>query len=363
MTDAPHILTIDLAALADNYTLLAKLGNAPHTGACIKANAYGTGADMAATALAARGCRDFFVATAAEGARLRPHVTGDIYVFAGLHSGSTAEFTAHGLIPSLNSLADISAHKAVGGGACAVFFDTGLNRLGLGADETAHLLQHPELLSGLDIRLFLSHFACAEDPAHPLNAQQCARAHNIRAALSPLYPAARWSMCNSSGIFHYPEVRYDLLRPGYALYGGNPTPEKPNPMKPVVRLDVRVLQTRYVRAGDTIGYSATHRFDADSETATVCLGYADGFARAHQKGGAVLYWQGQPCPVIGRVSMDLVTIGIGHLEGPRPQAGDMLEVLGPHQDADMLAASAGTIGYEILTSLGLRYARRYIGAP
>jgi alanine racemase len=343
------MLTIDLQALAANYRLLnARVA----TGVSIKADAYGLGAAHIASALEAAGCQTYFVATADEGLALRPIIKGDIYVFSGLVPQGA------GLIPVLNSLADIERFK---GGACAVFFDTGMNRLGLGADETARVIQNPTLLKHCNIRLFLSHFACSEDSNHPMNITQCTQIDRIKNALAPFFPSAQWSMCNSSGVFHYPQAHYDLARCGYAVYGGNPTPNAPNPMHPVVQLDVPILQIRHVRAGETIGYSATHRFEADSITATVQMGYADGFARAHQLGQTPLYWRGLPCPVLGRVSMDYVTVGLGHIQGQKPQAGDSLEVLGDAQDIDALARSANTIGYAILTSLGKRYQRRYIG--
>jgi alanine racemase len=342
------MLTIDLQAIADNYRLLnARVA----TGVSIKADAYGLGALHIAPALEAAGCQTYFVATADEGLALRPIIKGDIYVFSGIVPERA------GLIPVLNSLSDIENFR---GGACAVFFDTGMNRLGLGADETARVIENPALLKHCDIKLFLSHFACAEDASYPMNLEQSDRIATIKNVLAPQFPAAKWSMCNSSGVFHYPQVHYDLARCGYAIYGGNPTPYTLNPMRPVVQLHVPILQIRHVRAGDTIGYSATHRFNTDNTTATVQMGYADGFVRTHQTGQAQLYWRGVACPVLGRVSMDYVTIGIGHITGLTPQAGDTLEVLGDAQDIDTLAKSAGTIGYEILTSLGKRYPRRYI---
>lgn len=351
----PHVLTIDLSAVAANYRFLQQKTGGTLVGVSIKADAYGLGAARVVPVLYAAGCRHFFVATAAEGHELRRLPGFEdcvIYVLGGIGTG---EMT--GLVPVLNSLHDIALFK---GGPCAVFFDTGLNRLGLGADETARLLSDSALLDGLDLTLFMSHFACADDPGHAMNLDQCARIAAIRAALAPRFPAARWSMCNSSGVFHYPQAHYDMARCGYAVYGGNPTPESSNPMTPVVRLEARVLQTRKVRTGQTVGYGATHRFEQDAEVATICLGYADGFARAQAAGQAVVYWHGRPCPVLGRVSMDLVTIGTGHLEGPRPAPGDLIEAIGPHQGIDALAAGGGTIGYEILTSLGRRIPRIYI---
>ncbi|MBU6235032.1 MAG: alanine racemase [Alphaproteobacteria bacterium] len=353
MNQAPHILTIDLAAIAANYRLLQAKSGSAAVGASIKADAYGLGAAAVAPVLEAAGCRDFFVATVDEGMALRAFTRQNIFIFGGMRAGEQAALAEFELMPALNSLADIAAYK----GPAAVFFDTGMNRLGLGADETATLIADPALLRGIDVKLFLSQFACSEDAAHPMNLAQCARIEAIRTGLKPHFPHARWSMCNSGGVYHYPQAHYDLVRPGYALYGGNPAPEATNPMHPVVKLEARILQTRDVKAGESIGYSATHVFDAPTRTATICMGYADGFMRSHS-GKSHVYWQGQACPVLGRVSMDLVTIGIGHLQN-QPQAGDLLEVLGPHQEIDALAATGGTIGYEILTGLGHRYRRLY----
>lgn len=360
LNQAPSILNVDLSAILGNYHLLQQKAESSAIAASIKANAYGLGADRIAPVLARAGCRHFFVASVAEGIALRQVTPHTIYVFGGIHAGDQDAFTAHNLTPVLNSLDDIGRYK---GGPCAVFFDTGMNRLGLGPDETARVIVAPELLRHLDVRVFISHFACSEDAPHPLNTLQIERFAAIRTALAAHYPNALWSLCNSSGIMHFRHAHYDMVRPGYALYGGNPTPETTNPMRPVVTLHARVLQTRAVAAGDTIGYSATHRFEEASETATIFLGYADGITRKLSNSAGHVYWQGQACPILGRISMDLTTIGISHIKGPKPQAGDMVEVLGPQQDIDALAGFAGTIGYEILTSLGLRYARRYIDAP
>lgn len=346
---SPSLLSIDLASLAANYNLLNK---GTPAGAAVKANAYGLGIDKVAPVLAAQGCRDFFVATIDEGVHLRKLVTGDIYILNGIHAGA-ADMRAHNLIPVLNSVKDLEYWTS---GPCAIHFDTGMNRLGLSADETKHLIEHQFLLQGRDVKLALSHFACSDELDHPLIALQCQRTD----VLQKQFPQFRWSLANSSGIFRARQYLFDLTRPGYALYGGNPTPETKNPMHPVVRLDVRVLQTRDVKKGSTIGYGATHTFPEDAQTATINLGYADGFARANK---GHVFWQGQPCPILGRISMDSLSIGIGHLQGPKPAAGDLIEVLGPHQGIDALAEDAGTIGYEVLTSLGMRYARHYIDAP
>jgi alanine racemase len=343
-------LSIDLGAIADNYRLLQKTAGAV-AGAAVKANGYGLGIAEVAPVLASAGCRDFFVATVDEGVRLRKLTKHNIYVLGGIYAGSLKDIKAHKLIPVLNCLADIKAFE----GPCAIHFDTGMNRLGLSAAETEDFINHP----AKNVVLALSHFACSDSKNHPMNTDQRDKFNAIRARLSHLMPETKWSLRNSSGVFQVADCKDDIVRPGYALYGGNPMPDAENPMRPVVALNARVLQIRQVRKGETVGYSATHNFSTDSETATVCLGYADGIFRAT---AGNLYWDGLPCPILGRVSMDLISVGIGHLAGRKPTAGAVFEVIGPNQDIDTLARHAGTIGYEVLTSLGARYKRRYIRA-
>ena len=342
-------LTIDLGAVARNYKILSDKARTV-VGASIKADAYGLGMIPVAQTLAQAGCKDFFVATIDEAIALRQEVAGNIFVLNGIHAGDRG--IPDGVLPILNSLADIKAWR----GPCGLHFDTGMNRLGISGDETQMLIDNPGLYAHLDVQLAMSHFVSSDDDESDMNAVQCERFATLKAQL----PFKRWSLANSSGIFHAPDDLYDLVRPGYALYGGNPTPEADNPMERVVTLEVPVLQTRAVKEGESIGYNATHIFGADTETATLALGYADGFFRANSNESCV-YFKGQPCPVLGRVSMDLCAVGIGHL-AEKPVLGDMIEVLGPTQSIDELADTSFTIGYEVLTSLGGRHQRRYIKA-
>lgn len=353
------LLTIDLKALAGNHGLFRRrVGPRVRVAGIVKADAYGLGMIPVAETLYAQGCRDFFVATLEEALSLRAALPdAPIAMLGGLSCGTEDDFIAHNIVPVLNSAADISGWKECAARTgrklpAILHFDTGMNRLGLGADETAALLDDPYAFDGLDIRLVMSHFACADEKGHPLTAQQQARFEVIAAH----FPGIEKSLANSSGIFRDTAYHYDLVRPGMGVYGLNPVPETVNPMQPVVRLEARILQIRNARKGETVGYGASHTLERDTRLATVGLGYADGFLRS-LSGRGVLYYQGTPCPVIGRVSMDLVTVDIGSLP---THPGEMLEVLGPHQDADALAAAAGTIGYEILTSLGARYKRVYL---
>lgn len=361
---AAGTLAINLKAFTDNYGILCGQVS-PNTivSSVVKANAYGLGVEEMAPALFAKGCRIFFVATTQEALCLRALLPqAEIFILCALIDKAGEEYIHHNIHPVLNSLHDLAlwrhlARKHNRTLAAALHIDTGMNRLGLEEAEVQTLMQDAALLSGLDIQLVMSHLISADESGSPLNQQQCDK---FKSFIS-YFPNARKSLANSSGIFRGTDYHFDMVRPGMALYGLNPTPETKNPMNPVVTLEARILQIRHVKAKETIGYNATYSFKGPSLTATVGLGYADGFCRVHSN-KSFLYWQGIACPVVGRVSMDLVTVDLSHLRGMLPQTGDYLEVIGPHQSADELAQSAGTIGYEILTSLGQRYHRIYRAA-
>jgi alanine racemase len=355
MSRYPGTLTIDLAALAANYDIFRKkAGKGCEVAGVIKADGYGLGMKPVAKALSQAGCKDFFVVTLEEAISLREFLaTPRITVLGGLYRGAEGLYQEHNLIPAIGSLEEL---KRAAGHEVMLHFDTGMNRLGFGADETQILLNDKNLLGRVTVSGAMTHFACADEKNHTMNESQ----YEKFKAVAAHFPEARKSLSNSSGAFRDKKYHFDLLRPGMALYGLNPTPEVKNPMKPVVKLEVRVLQTRAVSKNETAGYNATYAFDKDSTVATVALGYADGFLRS-LSGKGYLFWQGHPLPIRGRVSMDLTIVDLGSLpENKRPKPGDMLEVLGEHQSADDLATLAGTIGYEILTSLKSRYERVYV---
>lgn len=359
MSQNGTVLTIDLEALGENYQRLKSAAKAPNAAGVIKANGYGLGIEQVGRTLARAGAREFFVANVDEGITLRAALGTDavIYIIGGILSGVIGSFKQYNLIPVLNALSDIEAWKQQGGGhPCVIHFDTGMNRLGLPSEETARVIEEPDKLNGLNLIMGMSHFASSEDLKDGLNDIQIKRFRAITSALT----LPRWSFCNTAAIYLFPHDQYDLVRCGYGLYGGNPLPHTDNPMRPVVSLSARILQTKKVKAGESIGYNATFAFDTDDEIAVAALGYADGYLRSQSSKGYV-YWNGQPCLITGRVSMDLTTFRIGHIQGQKPQAGDMVEILGPHQGVDALAAGAGTNGYEILTRLGSRYTRVYKG--
>lgn len=356
MTTAAACLEIDLGALRWNIRLLqAKVGPACRVAGVVKADAYGIGLRQVAQEHRACGTDTFFVATLDEGISLRGMVGKgpEIAVLGGLFHGAEGEYPRHNLIPVLNALEDFPRWQRPD--PVMIHFDTGMRRLGLDTREAERFVADPSLAKGLNVTAILSHFACADETGHPLTVEQ----YRKFAALAALFPAARKSLSNSAGIFLSRDYDFDLVRPGMAVYGLNPTPGQPNPMRPVVQLKARVLQVRQALAGESVGYSATHRCDASQRVATIAIGYADGFLRSLSSRGQV-FWNGQALPILGRVSMDLVTIDAGG--APDLKAGDWVEILGPHQDADALAAQAGTIGYEILTDLGRRYQRTWIDA-
>lgn len=362
-------LEIDLAALADNYNRIrACAAPSVRCAAMVKADGYGLGAKQVTDTLLTQGCRDFFVATLAEGLSLRAHMgriidqTGPVTlaVLGGLFPGAEPDYVAAGLVPVLSSPDDIMRWRTEAKRQekilpAIIHIDTGMNRLGLSAAETKALLDDPQGLDGIKVLLVMSHFACADEPDDTLTPLQYQRFQSLSAG----FGAVPRSLANSFGIFRDSAYHFDLLRPGMALYGLNPVPGRDNPMRHVVSLKARILQVRQVEKGEHIGYGATYRFENPGHIATVGLGYGDGFLRA-LGGRGTLYYDGVPCPIRGRVSMDLTGVDISHID-PLPRQGDVIEIIGPHQSADTLADHAGTIGYEILTNLGSRYHRTYRG--
>lgn len=353
------VLTIDLAAVVANWRALRARHPAGAVAAVVKADAYGLGAAPVARALREAGCDTFFVAHLAEGLALREALGPGpaIAVLNGFPPCAEADRAA--LLPVLNTLGDIESHAAHarrrGAPVPAILhLDTGMARLGLDARELDALAADHARLAGLALRCVMSHLACADEPEHPLNRLQAERFATACARLPPGLPR---SLPNSSGLFLGAGFASDLARPGCALYGINPTPGRPNPMRQVVRLEAPVLQVREIPAGATIGYGASARAERPMRVATVAAGYADGYLRSLSNRGVVGSFAGRPVPLLGRVSMDLTTFDVTDL--PEIRAGDRIALIGdaPGTTPDDLAARAGTIGYEILTSLGPRYRR------
>ncbi len=369
--DAQAILRIDLDALGANWRNLADRAAPAECGAAVKADAYGCGIEAAVPALARAGCRTFFVAHAAEGSRARGALDaagfdGRIFVLNGFHPEAApfAIYCAHRLDAVIGSAEELAAWTEARGGdpgapACALHVDTGMNRLGFPVEDTRFLPQAS--LQAAGVTLVMSHLVSAEDPEDPINARQIAAFDHARERALGSLPA---SLANSSGLFLPRRPVLDLVRPGYALYGGNPLPGRPNPMRPVVAMQARVLQVRSVPAGATAGYNGRWAAPRPSRLATLALGYADGVpigGSGLDGGGAAVYVAGVPCPLAGRISMDLSIADVTDLPAGASKAGDLDEWLGPQAGVDALEARRGTIGYEIMVNLGRRHRRHYIG--
>ena len=338
-------LTIDLSAIADNWRALDRLTNC-ETAATIKADAYGLGIENVAPALAAAGARLFFVALAEEGVALRK-VLGpgpEICVFSGHMPGDADRIEGADLTPLINSVDQLLAHvETLPGHGFGIQLDTGMNRLGMEPGEWAALR---DIALAQNPRMVMSHLACADEPAHPMNAQQLDAFREMTQGVD-----APLSLAATGGVLLGEAFHFNLTRPGVGLYGGLPFVDA----RPVVQLDVPVIQIRDVAPGESVGYGNAFVAKSQTRVATIAAGYADGLIRAMGP-QAQLTHDGRKLPVIGRISMDMITVDLSAIAS----SPSHLQILGPHQSVDTVAGFAGTIGYEILTSLGGRYDRVYI---
>lgn len=359
---AGAILEIDLDAIAANWKFLAeRLTHGARCAAVVKADAYGLGVAEVAPVLARAGCKTFFVASLNEGLELRALLPrAQIAVLNGLAMGEPADFAKGRLVPVLNDLGQVRQWhdyaQPRGGVPAMLHVDTGLARLGLPAKEIRLLAAEPSLLAGFKLLLILSHLACAGEPAHPMNLEQL---DAFRAALR-LLPRAPASLAASSGIFLGADFHFDMVRAGAAIYGVNPLPGRPNVMKQVLHLKAKILQVRDVDSGETVGYGAAHRMERAGRIAIVALGYADGWLRSSSHRG-IARIGGKPAPVIGRISMDLLTIDVTGIDPQVVRPGAYADLLDERYGVDDAAFAAHTIGYEILTALGRRCLRLYHG--
>ena len=371
---AANRLTIDLKALSDNWRQMNARSGKARAAAVLKADAYGVGIEAAAETLYRAGARDFFVASAEEGVDLRPLVPeGRIFVLAGLWPGIEPLFFENDLVPVINSeeqlaffyMAAVSEH---GDHPCVLHVDTGMNRLGLSLSEALALANDPARPASFSPVLVMSHLACADDPGHPLNARQLEAFRSISAK----FEGVEASLANSAGVHLGPDYHFDLTRPGIATYGGEAVNGMPNPMTPVVTAEARIIQVRNVEKGGSASYGATAAFHRDSRIAIASIGYADGYHRSVSGSGVTLrqaapsgafgFLHGQKVPHVGRVTMDLSLFDVTDLPENAVRAGDYIELFGRNIPVDDVARAGGTIGYEMLTSLGRRYDRVYIEA-
>jgi alanine racemase len=362
------LLTIDLGAIRHNWQLLAKKAASANTGAVVKANAYGLGIETVIPALLAAGCRHFFVAHLSEAARVRALTTeAEIFVLNGFLPGTGPAYLTHRLTPVLGSMPEIEEWRNFVAShpdaqPAALHFDTSLNRLGLAPSDGAALAEaHHQGTLGFPLRLIMSHFVEAEIEGSVTTARQCTEFRILRSLFKDI-PA---SLCNSSGIFLRPDSLYDLLRPGYALYGGHPLwSNDANPMRAVVRLEAPIIQTRTIEAGETVGYGSFWTAKRQTRLATLSLGYADGLPRGSEstdsKAGGHVLIGGVKCAMLGRISMDLLIVDATDAPDASVQRGALATIIGDELTIDAVGDSAGTIGYDILVSLGSRFERRVI---
>ncbi|MEK8093428.1 alanine racemase [Methylocystis sp. IM3] len=358
------VLTVDLGALAANWRQLSSAARGAECGAVVKADGYGLGQAAVMRALASAGCRTFFVANLAEGETARalaPHA--NIYVLDGVAPGCAPRLAAAALRPCIGSFAELeewSATSVLLGRRleAAIHFDTGMNRLGFAPSDAAEAAARS---TGIAPTLVMSHFLSAQLPDAPVNAKQISAFETARA----YFPGVPASLAASSGVFLPQRPHLDLVRPGYALYGGNPTPGAANPMRRVASLIARILSVRELAAGETVGYDGVFMAQRPTRVATIGAGYADGLpvsataAPGKAAGEAVV--GGRRCPFVGRVSMDYIVLDVTDAPAQAAHRGAWVELLGDTIDVDELASRARTIGYEALTRLGRRYARRYVG--
>lgn len=360
-------ITIDLGAITRNWQALDKVSGKALTGAVVKADAYGTGIRAVSRTLYKAGARFFFVATPDEGVALKAALPqAYVFVLDGLVPRTAADYAAHGLMPVLASMSQLTEWldfclnhgKAM---PAALHFDTGFNRVGFRMKEV-ELVRRELDQSGFEPQMVMSHLACADQPSHEMTRKQ----NGLFQGILNHFPDVPASLANSAGLMTSKDYHYHMVRPGISVYGGRAVNGRPNPMAPVIRMDAPILQIKDARIGETVGYGAQYRLRRDTRLAIVGLGYADGFFRAlsgigGQAGGRVAI-NGAIAPVLGRVSMDMTAIDITDVPG-LVQPGDLVEVLGPTLSVDDVAEAARTIGYEILTTLNGRFPRRYANVP
>ncbi len=370
---AGGVLTINLAALRHNYSVIAARIMPTRTAAVVKADAYGLGASRVAPAFYDAGCRDFFVAHLGEAVALKSFLKPDatLYVLNGLQPGTEAACAREGILPVLNSLEQLENWAACAASTrkklpALLQIDTGMSRLGLSASELDRLANEPSLLDDVDVKFIISHLASGDEPENLANARQLAA---MKAALARL-PQLPVAFANSGGTFLDKSYHFDLARPGVALYGVGPAirhdaeklrenEETGHSILPVVRLSARVIQVREIEKGAAVGYGGTYIAQGPMRVATIAVGYADGWFRSLSNKGAAFYGDTR-LPIIGRVSMDSITLDVTALPAGTLKLGSLVELIGPHQRLEDVARDCDTIPYEILTALGHRYSRVYV---
>jgi alanine racemase len=367
---AGAILTIDLAAIVENWRILKRRTTANcDMGAVVKADAYGLGLEQVATALQAAGCKTFYVAHLDGAIALRNAIGPGVRIAClnGPSRGTERDHAAFNIMPVLSTPEHVKAWRTYAQKEevlqeSIVQIDTGMNRLGLSGREFDEHMSDTDGFIGLHPQMLMSHLACADEPQHPMNRAQLERFRTSLGLFRTRFPDAMASLANSSGIWLGGDWHFDYARPGAALYGVNPTPQKPNPMLPVVNLKARIIQVRRVDTPGSVGYGAAAPVREGAKIATVSMGYADGYLRALGAAGHGIL-DGIKVPVLGRVSMDLTTFDVSNVPDSSAIPGGFIDVVSHAVTVDDVARAADTIGYEILTALGNRFHRRYLPAP
>ncbi|KQV64003.1 alanine racemase [Rhizobium sp. Root1220] len=364
-------LTVDLTALTENWKDMARHSGKARAGAVVKADAYGTGIEDVGEALYLAGARDFFVATVDEGVTLRLYAPeARIFVLSGIWPGTERRFFENDLVPVISSEEQLAFWMLVladyGDYPCALHIDTGFNRLGLALDEAIALADDVSRPASFSPMLIMSHLACGDDHGSAMNRQQLESFRRVSAA----YEGIDSSLAASGGIFLGSDYHFDLTRPGISIYGAEAVNGMINPMRPVVTAEARIIQIRTAKAGESVSYGQAMQLTRDSRLAIVSAGYADGYMRSQSSGGVPLrqvvrqsgqgFLAGRMVPVAGRITMDMTIFDITDLQENVVNVGDYIELFGKNVAIDDVARSAGTIGYEILTSIGLRHERRYV---
>ncbi len=364
-------LTIDLGALVSNWHMLAKNAGQAECGAVVKANAYGCGIEPVVQALFQAGCRTFFVALVEEGIQVKQTAPESrCFVLNGLFPDAAPHIHKANLIPTLGSIQEVEIWAAFAKQQgkplpCAIQMDSGMTRLGMGKRELERVVSARHLMDHLDPKLFMTHYACADDVGHPKTEMQ----REVFTEASKLLPGVPCSIANSAATLHVDDRTFDVARPGIALYGGEALNDTPNPMKVVVTLEGRIIRIRSVKAGETVGYGAAETVKKDSRIAYVSVGYADGYHRSTSNMGvtmrtvapaAIAAFKGNTIKGIGRVSMDISAFDVSDIPETEIAAGNWIELFGNTIALDDVARAAGTIGYELLTGLSLRFSRNYI---
>jgi alanine racemase len=361
------VITVDLRRIATNWQALAARVGPAECGAVVKADAYGLGVDRVVPALLAAGCTTFFVATVDEAEQVRALAPRAVlYVLDGLIAGSGPRLAAIQARPCLATVDDCLEWAALCAArdrvlAAALHIDTGLNRLGLSAGDVAVLADDPSLFNRIGVSLVMSHLACADEPDNAMNGQQLGLFEYLRAQL----PNAPASLAASDGLMLGEAYHFQLVRPGYAIYGGQAGLGEHAPVAAAVRVEARVLQVREIEPEQCVGYAATWHATQPSLIATIAAGYADGYGRAasasNAQAGGFVSFRGKLAPIVGRVSMDLITVDVTALGEAGPKRGDFVDLIGPTLTIEDVGAASGTIGYEVLTRLSRRFHRRYVG--